>query len=1079
MVGMGIAVAGIGIYAEVPADFRLPQGYDPFNLNYSFSPEQLKALQGEAPAAAPQTMKHGRMTEIKREGAETPQYFVAAQTYHKDYVFNYEGGAVTTYDIGVKVDGDKVTISNFFNLEAQSTEWMQGEDWDVEGVYDAEAHTVTIPALQDYESSTKCGKIGDTYICILAAGEVNAQGQMAPADELVFNVVGDFEALTTDMDFGIMNYIEAAGMAYGFQTMYRNFYASLPGDEPKLIAFNNSFEFGQTYPNTPATKTVTVFNVSGVDADYAVNVESDGNAFSATPEAGVIDAKSCLEYTLTFNTPEVGEYEGLASVMYEGVAEDPQPIDVLMFGEVIPFPDYSEIVKGGEFQFTTNIEYPFEMTEVEGQRVARSTINGQYGSSQLTVTFSVPEDNIGTLSWKGVTTNNSYWYCNAGGVFVDDMGTPVISETGTADISRSIELGPGEHTVRFQYDGYQYTGDEANGLYVYDLELVNTPAEALSVVIETPDIDFGNFLIRDDNGVAGNAVIVIRNKGTEPLSIASAESDNEAFLIDALPDTSAGLLETISLPITFTAKEAGEYEGVITIWTSAGTVTANVKAFARRMADFSALVTEGLEYVTSFDTNETAPFEMDGETAYNANSGEADTTPTQAWVQINFTVPAGKAAIISWDGHSYGHAQNPEMEWDGDYSYFEYMHPMNSGSNQCYGEDKDCGSDVQFGDEFWADKLTCIPGDHYFKFQFSKNGDGLISEKDRLEISNFKIHLVDFPEHGVEADTYEVEFEPTYVGENRYMTAVVNLKNTGSEVLEITGEESSHPFYGVVPEYAKAQYNQTVQVGLWFFPSEEGDFNGGVTFQTNAGDVVINCHGTTKPMEGILLCGDVEDDAYGWSFYDADADGNCWSLGYSLWGDAPQWVHSGHDCFGSNSYTYDADAIKPDNWLFSPVITIPADGAMLQWYAAAHHHERYAENYSVYVVDPEEIADPANLDNQTALFSETLEPEAADVWQERTLDLAEYADQNVQIAFRHHDCDGQYVLKIDDIFVFDMEKWASLGVENIGDSFGEAVSTEIYDLNGIRLNSLTEGVNIVRVTYSDGTVKTHKIIVRK
>ena len=311
------------------------------------------------------------------------------------------------------------------------------------------------------------------------------------------------------------------------------------------------------------------------------------------------------------------------------------------------------------------------------------------------------------------------------------------------------------------------------------------------------------------------------------------------------------------------------------------------------------------------------------------------------------------------------------------------------------------------------------------------------------------------------------------------MTAVVNLKNTGSEVLEITGEESSHPFYGVVPEYAKAQYNQTVQVGLWFFPSEEGDFNGGVTFQTNAGDVVINCHGTTKPMEGILLCGDVEDDAYGWSFYDADADGNCWSLGYSLWGDAPQWVHSGHDCFGSNSYTYDAGAIKPDNWLFSPVITIPADGAMLQWYAAAHHHERYAENYSVYVVDPEEVADPANLDNQTALFSETLEPEAADVWQERTLDLAEYADQNVQIAFRHHDCDGQYVLKIDDIFVFDMEKWASLGVENIGDSFGEAVSTEIYDLNGIRLNSLTEGVNIVRVTYSDGTVKTHKIIVRK
>lgn len=1074
---MGMAIAGTAVYAEAPSDFRLPQGYDPYNLNYSFTPEQYRALAGEASVAAPKAGKRGLMREIKREGSETPQYFVAAQTFHKDYLFNYEGGAVTTYDIGLKVEGDKVTISNFFNLEAQSTEWMKGVDFDVEGVYDAEAHTITIPAIQTYENATKCGTIGDTYTCILAAGEVNDKGQMAPADELVFNVIGDFEAITTDMDFGIMNYIEAAGMAYGFQTMYRNFYAALPGDEPKLIAFNNSFDFGQTYPNTPVDKTVTVFNVSGVDVDYAVEVEADDNAFSATPQAGVIDARSSLEYTLTLNTANPGAYEGLASIVYEGNKENPLPLDMLMLGEVIPYPDYSEIVKAGDFKFTTNIEFPFEMTEVEGQRVARSTTNGQYGSSKLTATFTVPEGNIGTLSWKAFTTNNNYWYHNAGGVYVDNLDTAWLSETGTADISRTIEFAPGEHVVRFQYDGYQYTGDEKNGLYVYDLELVNTLADASKVAIETPEVDLGNFMIRDDNGIQGYGNIVVRNRGTQPLSISTVKSDNPAVEA-SVPNTVAGLLETIEIPVTLTAKEEGEYEGNLTISTSAGDVTAKVKALVRRMADFKPLVTEGLEYVTSFDTNEQYPFVMENGVAYNSNSGEADDVATQSWVKINFTVPEGKAAYISWDGHCYGESSDPEYYWIGDYGYFEYMHPMNSGSNQAYG-DTACGSDVQFASESWKAALTCIPGDHFFKFSYIKNGDGKISEKDRLEISNFKIHVVDFPEHGVEALTQSVEFEPTYVGNNRYTTATLKLKNTGSATLEVVGEESNAPFYCVIPEggAAMAQFNNTIEVGIWFFPEEEGDFTGDVVFKTNAGDVVISCHGETKPMEGIILCGDVEDEAQGWSFYDADGDGDCWNLGFNLWGDAPQWVHSGHDCFGSTSYSPYVGAVAPDNWLFSPVITIPEDGAMLQWYAASHHHERYAENYSVYVVYPEDIVDPANLDNQQALFSETLEPESADVWQEREIDLKEFAGKDVQVVFRHHDCDGQYVLKIDDIFVFDMSRWT--GVNEVMSDRGEAVSTEIFDINGIRLQGLGEGVNIVRITYADGTVKTSKIFVKR
>lgn len=706
--------------------------------------------------------------------------------------------------------------------------------------------------------------------------------------------------------------------------------------------------------------------------------------------------------------------------------------------------------------------------------MAHSGLNGAAGSSKLTVKFTVPEGNIGTFSWKGKSTNLSY---NVGGMFVDNLDTPTDIWYGEKVIDGSVELAPGEHVVRFQYDGASYTGNPQNGLYVYDLELTSTPAEASVVEVLTPEVDLGGFLMRDDNGVSGEGTVVIRSRGLEPLSVNTITSDNQAFEA-AVPNVSVGLLETIEIPVSFKAYEAGEYEANLTISTSAGVTKAKVKAIVRQMADFTTLVTEGLEYVTSFDTPDANPFTMENGVAYNANSGMDDKEATTSYVQINFTVPQGKAAYISWDGHCYGESSDPEYYWIGDYGYFEYMHPMDSGSNQAYG-DTACGSDTQFGDDSWKEKLTCVPGDHFFRFNYIKNGDGKISEKDRLEISNFKIHVVDFPEHGVEALTQSVEFEPTYVGNNRYTTATLKLKNTGSATLEVVGEESNAPFYCVIPEGggAMAQFNHTIEVGIWFFPEEEGDFTGDVVFKTNAGDVVISCHGETKPMEGIILCGDVEDEAQGWSFYDADGDGDCWSLGFNLWGDAPEWVHGGHDCFGSTSYSPYVGAVAPDNWLFSPVITIPEDGAMLQWYAASHHHERYAENYSVYVVYPEDIADPANLDNQQALFNETLEPESADVWQEREIDLKEFAGKDVQVAFRHHDCDGQYVLKIDDIFVFDMSRWT--GVNEVMSDRGEAVSTEIFDINGIRLQGLGDGVNIIRVTYADGTVKTSKIFVKR
>lgn len=1071
--------------ATVPEIIDLPANFDAWNLNFKLPLEKLRTPENATPAMAPAT-KPAKMRVISKAATETTEYCVAAQKYHKSYQFVYEGGDIVTYNIGVKVDGDKVTISNLFNLEAQSTEWSVGVDYDIVGTYDATAGTITIPTLSNFEQATLAGTIGTYYTEVLACGIVTEDGKMAPADELVFNVVGDFEAITTDTSFGIMNYTNDGSMVLGTQTLYRGFYANLPTDEPKLLAFNDSYTLNESFVGQGTSSSFSVVNVSDADVDFFVECDSDDDTFSAEPEVGTVPARTVQEVNVTFLAKEVGEYEGMVSLQYEGLNNSTKSIDVFYDATAISTPDYSAAVKSGDFTFTTNIEFPFEMTTLEdGTEVARSTVNGKSGTSMLNVEFEVPEGNIGVLSWKGESVNTGmetgYWYQNAGGYFIDNADEPAekFQMNLVDDISNSLEFAPGKHCVRFQYEGLYYTGDVRNGLCVYDLELKNNPADADAVVIETPDVNFGNFMIKDENGIDGQANMVIRSKGVNTLSVNNITSTSENF-VATKPSAQAGLLESIEIPVMFRATEPGMYEAELTIETTAGNVTANLKALVRKMADFSSVVTEGAECVTLFSTSDSFPFEVENGVAYNANSGEADEVGTTSWFQIDFTIPEGKVGYLHWDGTLYGSCPDEANYWIGDQATIALIHPMNSGTKSVYPNETDASQDVFALDEYWVAQLTCIPGNHSIRFNYAKNGDGIISEKDRLEISNFRIIVEDFDEFGVEADKTEIVFDqPIYVGDNRYLTATVNLKNTGSSPMTVEDVTADHPFYGVIPENPyPVQWNNTVQVGVWFYPSEEGEFEGTITFKTSSGDVDVHCYGSTKEAEGILLIGDVENQGADWSSYDADGDGDAWNLGYNLWGINPEWVHEGSDCFGSTSYSPWNGAIEPDNWLISPVVDIPQNGAMLRWYAASHHHDRYAEHYSVYIATPEQIQDSKNLANLTPVFSETLEPESADEWVEHVVDLTEYAGRNVCVLIRHHDCNGQYVLKVDDIFIYTMEKWGNTSGVNSADSALDAVSTETFDINGVRTRGLVKGINVLRTTCTDGTVKTSKLIVK-
>ncbi len=1051
---------------------------NPSDVTFLATPNTVENLFDPSSPKIARPAKKQALPRMNAAVADTVQYFAVGQSYHSNYVFNYEGGDVYTYNIGLAIDGTKATFTNLFNMyEESASSWSRSYDIPVDGVYDADAKTITIPTTT---TGIACGDYGGYYTAMLLAGEISETGSLTPAEELVFDLSisedGSITSLTNRTPF-------LARYDYGTIRVFKSFVAVLPNpNEANLLTFTESIDFGENFVNTTSSKSFRLINTGGKDADFVIELEAEDNAFTSTTTGGTVPAQSTLDLTFDFLVASAGTYEGIVTITFDNGAGE-STIVVDLAGSAKEYPDYSAAIKSGNFAITTGIEFPFEMVALEdGTQVASSTTYGAYGSSWLNLAFTVPEGKLAKIAWKGISNNSGYWYQNAGGYFIDTLNGSKASYTGVnEDISGTYEFAPGEHFIRFQYDGNYYTGNEANRLYVYDIEYNENTLNADSATVLTDEVSLGNAVLPAGESVIKTGTIVLKNLGSNTLTVTNVTSDNEEFTTDISGLTGVATMQEINIPITMEAKTSGEKVANYTIETSAGKFAAVVTSSVMDMPDFSSLVTEGAEYITSWKLNESDPFIVVDGKATNKNAGDNSVNST-AYFQMNLSIPEGKIAYVSWDGQMWGRpiVEGAYDHYNGNYTLFEMSHPMTSGTLNAFGSDgADASSALIANDSFWADYLACIPGEHYYKWCWYHSGDGIVPEGDKLEISNIKIKVSDFNEYGVEVMNPEIYFDTTYVGVNRYTTATVTLHNTGSQPLSVGAITGDAPFYGIETT-DKAQFNKQIDVTLWFYPSEAGTFDGKLTINTSAGDVEVTCHGTAldADAEGIVLCGDFEDSAYGWSTVDADTDGETWDLGSNLWGNRPEYCHSGSECLASVSYSNYLGAVEPNNWTLSPIVSMPKEGgATLSYYVAAFSPTRWSENYSLYVCEYDSVKglDVNEVAETEPFYTETLTEEAGamDGWQYREFDLNEYMGKDIVLLYRHHNCNGQYILRLDDVFITRTQ--LPDGIKTIG-TMNSSNAAQVYTVDGRKVNKMVEGINIVRIQNADGSVSIKKVM---
>ena len=189
----------------------------------------------------------------------------------------------------------------------------------------------------------------------------------------------------------------------------------------------------------------------------------------------------------------------------------------------------------------------------------------------------------------------------------------------------------------------------------------------------------------------------------------------------------------------------------------------------------------------------------------------------------------------------------------------------------------------------------------------------------------------------------------------------------------------------------------------------------------------------------VLLDQNFDGEVADWAIADQDGDGNNWGI--------LQFQDSNGAAVGTPlavSFSYDNatyTALTPDNWLMAPAVTLGQASKLT--YKIGSVDASYLDYYGVFIAVGE--GDFEQLIAETAPNDATDENVLGLV--DREIDLANYAGQEVTIAFRHFNSSDMFALGLDDVKIVDE---AATAIDEV--KANNAESNIWFDLQGRAYN---------------------------
>jgi len=182
--------------------------------------------------------------------------------------------------------------------------------------------------------------------------------------------------------------------------------------------------------------------------------------------------------------------------------------------------------------------------------------------------------------------------------------------------------------------------------------------------------------------------------------------------------------------------------------------------------------------------------------------------------------------------------------------------------------------------------------------------------------------------------------------------------------------------------------------------ADYSDNNPGLDFGDFLLDLWINV-----PVNTVIQEDFIEGIPGSWTLIDADGDLFNWE----------SYDEDGHDdsyCIRSGSYISGIGPLTPDNYLVLPKIEILNSEYFLKFWVKPFSDYFYEEHYKVKVST---ITDTIQIENFTEIiYEETLTPGD---WQQISISLSDYAEQEIYLAFEHCNSYDQSHILLDDISV--------------------------------------------------------------